>query len=792
MVRRFDRFVLPLFATGLFFALSFSAVAQLSGSYTIGGSSPNYNTFAQAVAALSAGVNGPVVFNVRAGTYTEQVNIPAITGVSATNTVTFQSESGSPASVTLQFTTTGTNYTLQLDGADYVRLRNMTIKNGGTTSAVVVRFGTTNASTNCLIEGCVLEGTTTGTTSTEASVVFVSGQAHSNNTFRNNTVLNGSNGFYFPSSSSTNMWIEGNTINNSWQSGVWLANVYNPTVIGNTINLSTTGTSTQYGLYVNNIYTGFTFDKNKIMLLGGSGAKRGIQFWNSSITPDGFIRNNFITVNGGASTSYCFYVSTSGGKKVYNNTFSCIGSSTGSRTMYIVLPRQEGLRFRNNIVMNHGGGSAFYCTNVSATGPIHESDYNVYWGPSPTTALYWNAVAYPTLAGFQAANAMDQNSIYQNVTFANEAAGDLHLGGASQNDLALTGQLLASVVDDIDGDARTVPYRGADEACYTKSEWYGYSLEDANGIAPAYMSAPGTIYVRYNVDQPIDDAVIKITLKFYNVATNQLTFTEVVQVNKQYGVPLSGVSPVNLPAGLPNGFYRVETTFELKNSCGFYVTRKVDPDRGLLLVAPGQIPCVVWPGDVNNDGIVNYVDRKDLNTYIFNAMLRSTWLSGPGRYRAEAGADPLAYYTWVPQAGAPWFTPEGCYMDADGNGTINNFDYIAIKMNWLKVHGAVMPKAGDSFSPNTFDMSQNFPNPFNPSTVIRYSVPERSQVVLQIHDMLGRLLDTPVNGVIESGVHSYTFDAGNLPTGMYVASVTMTGLESGLGFSKTIKMTLSK
>lgn len=70
--------------------------SQLSGSYTIGGSSPTYATFAAAVAALSAGVNGPVVFNVRSGTYPEQISIPSITGVSATNTVTFQLRAARP------------------------------------------------------------------------------------------------------------------------------------------------------------------------------------------------------------------------------------------------------------------------------------------------------------------------------------------------------------------------------------------------------------------------------------------------------------------------------------------------------------------------------------------------------------------------------------------------------------------------------------------------------------------------------------------------------------------------
>ena len=66
--------------------------AQLSGNYTIdpNGSGPtNYTTFAAAAQALSAGVSGPVVFRVASTTFNESVSLPAVTGVSSTNTVTF-------------------------------------------------------------------------------------------------------------------------------------------------------------------------------------------------------------------------------------------------------------------------------------------------------------------------------------------------------------------------------------------------------------------------------------------------------------------------------------------------------------------------------------------------------------------------------------------------------------------------------------------------------------------------------------------------------------------------------
>src|SRR5512139_1894721 len=80
------------------------AQAQLSGTYSIG-SGGNYSSFTAAVNALTTqGVNGAVTFNVNTGSYSEQIEIPAISGASAVNTITFQAQSGNAANVTLSYT----------------------------------------------------------------------------------------------------------------------------------------------------------------------------------------------------------------------------------------------------------------------------------------------------------------------------------------------------------------------------------------------------------------------------------------------------------------------------------------------------------------------------------------------------------------------------------------------------------------------------------------------------------------------------------------------------------------
>ncbi|MBE0643197.1 MAG: T9SS type A sorting domain-containing protein, partial [Bacteroidetes bacterium] len=395
------------------------------------------------------------------------------------------------------------------------------------------------------------------------------------------------------------------------------------------------------------------------------------------------------------------------------------------------------------------------------------------------------------LLALQTASGMDQNSVSKDITFLDYSSGDLHLAAPSDDDNDLIGTMLSQVTDDIDNDPRVRPYMGADEACYLIPNSLQYEFVDGNGSPVGYAEIPGTVGVHYTVIFPDFDATIQMTANFYSVPGNQLMYTQSFSAAKLAGQTLDGTSYFNIPSNLPVGFYRIELVFNTKNSCGYYRDYMPYPSS-LMLIGQGSTPCEVWPGDVNNDGLVNYTDRKDLNLYIYDANLNTMWLNGPARYRADAALNPLTYLMWQPQASVPWYTTMGCYMDADGNGVVNNFDYIAIKLNWNRSHGAITPKHTDQFQPTAFDMTQNYPNPFNPTTQIEYSVPERTQVQLRIVDMLGRDIAMPVNGIVEAGVYQVEFDGSSLPSGQYLAIVSMTGQETGLGFNKTVKMMLNK
>ncbi|MGA7159690.1 MAG: T9SS type A sorting domain-containing protein [Bacteroidota bacterium] len=89
-------------------------------------------------------------------------------------------------------------------------------------------------------------------------------------------------------------------------------------------------------------------------------------------------------------------------------------------------------------------------------------------------------------------------------------------------------------------------------------------------------------------------------------------------------------------------------------------------------------------------------------------------------------------------------------------------------------------------SPKTFELSQNFPNPFNPTTIINYQLPMNSLVTLKIYDILGREVAILTNGRQNAGYYSATFDGSNLPSGVYFYK-----LEAGT-YSKTKKLLLLK
>ena len=88
--------------------------------------------------------------------------------------------------------------------------------------------------------------------------------------------------------------------------------------------------------------------------------------------------------------------------------------------------------------------------------------------------------------------------------------------------------------------------------------------------------------------------------------------------------------------------------------------------------------------------------------------------------------------------------------------------------------------------PGRFALAQNYPNPFNASTIIRYSLLSPSDVIIEIYDILGRRVETLVQGEQPAGYHQIAWDASNHSSGMYFYRI-----QAG-EYSETKKMVLLK
>jgi hypothetical protein len=70
-------------------------------------------------------------------------------------------------------------------------------------------------------------------------------------------------------------------------------------------------------------------------------------------------------------------------------------------------------------------------------------------------------------------------------------------------------------------------------------------------------------------------------------------------------------------------------------------------------------------------------------------------------------------------------------------------------------------------TPPRFNLEQNYPDPFNPSTTIRYELPKASQVNLSVYDILGREVSVLVNEKKDAGIYEVRYEGSKLASGVY-------------------------
>ena len=123
-------------------------------------------------------------------------------------------------------------------------------------------------------------------------------------------------------------------------------------------------------------------------------------------------------------------------------------------------------------------------------------------------------------------------------------------------------------------------------------------------------------------------------------------------------------------------------------------------------------------------------------------------------------------------------------LNAKGAGT-NKLSEINVVGDGKDLITSVQPD-GKTQPPEKFQLCSNYPNPFNPATMIVFYLPQTEFVTLKIYDITGRMIETLIEGEVPSGEHRLQWTAEGLASGIYLCRM------EAKSFSQTIKMIYQK
>jgi endonuclease I len=116
------------------------------------------------------------------------------------------------------------------------------------------------------------------------------------------------------------------------------------------------------------------------------------------------------------------------------------------------------------------------------------------------------------------------------------------------------------------------------------------------------------------------------------------------------------------------------------------------------------------------------------------------------------------------------YVPTAVTPDSVSTLTLTYSDGAAVKQTIITIKAqSIIASVPGSSRPGTFQLAQNFPNPFNPSTTVTFSLPEGSKrhVTLKVFDVLGKEVSEPVNSEMDAGEHTVNVSLKDMNSGIY-------------------------
>jgi flagellar hook assembly protein FlgD len=134
---------------------------------------------------------------------------------------------------------------------------------------------------------------------------------------------------------------------------------------------------------------------------------------------------------------------------------------------------------------------------------------------------------------------------------------------------------------------------------------------------------------------------------------------------------------------------------------------------------------------------------------------------------------------------------EAFLLRINGMETNETFTFNAATGSRMEVGALTAKGNSDANLPTKYSLGQNYPNPFNPTTTISFVMPTTGKAMIEVYNVLGRLVSIPFDGIAQSGVNEVVWDGTN-STGEAVASGIYFYRLKTESFTETKKMTLLK
>lgn len=403
--------------------LSFSVNAQLSGTYTIDktkSGSTNFKSFNGAVNRLnSSGVNGPVVFKVANGTYTEQVTLLYVSGSSTTNTITFQGNDSTK--VELQYNCSQYEAVVKVNAAANFVFKGITIESTNNTYGYGVHI--TSGAENITVTNSIVKVASRTGVGADCIPINVAGSTYGTYgdngekvTIKNSIIEGGYFGINIRGTNnsllSKNFNIENNVITGQYVYPVYAVFAQDMVLKNNVIDNSILYYA--YGVYTSQC-AGGEISYNKIYA-GRFGLYLSLHnYYNRSDSL--VISNNEISDFDDASYQAGIYSGSCFNLRLYHNTIATNGTVSNSTYSCIFLAAPYNHVMVNNNLKASGNNNVFYIGAGSLGSTV--IDYNNYHAGTNGALISWQGTTYNDLSSLQSAvSSQNQNSTNEDPLFA--------------------------------------------------------------------------------------------------------------------------------------------------------------------------------------------------------------------------------------------------------------------------------------------------------------------------------------------------------------------------------------